>query len=324
MDSCGFWREENGLKRLDAILIAGPTASGKSALAVDVAREYGGAVVNADSMQVYDILRVLTARPQPQEMKGVDHFLFGHVDPSITYSVARYLEDVRPVLHQLKAEGSLPVITGGTGLYFKALLEGLSAVPPIDPALRAEIRERASHDLEEVYRELALLDVEGAAQLKPGDSQRICRLLEVVRSTGKPLSWWQARERTRPILDSGSCLKIVLAPDRKALRHKIAARFGSMIENGALEEVEQLLAMRLSPDLPSMRAIGVSQLRDYLSGKTGREEAVRLAVTATGQYAKRQSTWFRNQFCGADTSWHREENPERAKILIAQLLGMHP
>lgn len=305
----------------DAVLIAGPTASGKSGLAVDVAKAVGGAVVNADSMQVYDTLSVLTARPEPGEMAGVEHFLYGHVAPSHAYSVAQYLEDARRVLADLRRRDVLPVFTGGTGLYFKALLEGLSEVPPIDPAVRAGIRERSSTDLPGLYAELTALDPGAATQLEPGDSQRICRALEVAVSTGKPLSWWQGRAKQPPLLGDKQCLKIVLMPDRELLRSRIASRFENMVEEGALDEVRRLVELDLPKDLPSLRAIGVAPLIRHLDGEIGLDDAVHLSVTATHQYAKRQSTWFRNQFppendANTECGWHHLSSTDAALELV--------
>jgi tRNA dimethylallyltransferase len=287
---------KNRLQRLQAIVIAGPTASGKTALAVEVAEILGGPVINADSMQVYDLLPVVTARPTPEEMRRIPHLLFGHVHPSEAYSVARYLDDINPILADLAQQGTTPVIAGGTGLYFKAMLEGLAPVPEIDAGIRRSLRERGLSEPGALYRELETADPQAAATLKPGDSQRIIRALEVVLSTGKPLAWWQNREPRAPALQADACLKIVLLPEREVLRERIAQRFENMMETGALEEIEALLSLGLPKVLPAMRAIGVPQLARHVKGECDLAEAVELAVNATRQYAKRQSTWFRNQF----------------------------
>lgn len=309
----------------EAVLIAGPTASGKSGLAIEVAKTVEGAVVNADSMQVYDVLSVLTARPDPNNTESIEHLLYGHVHPSHGYSVAQYLADVSAVLKKLKRDGVVPVFTGGTGLYFKALLDGLSEVPPIDETLRAEIRNRIETDLAGAHEELRRMDPEGAKRIKPGDSQRVSRALEVVHSTGKPLAWWQGRTRQQPLLSAGNCLKIVLMPDRAVLRQRIAQRFGRMIEEGALDEVQVLVDLELSKDLPAMRAIGVKPLASYLGGEMALDEAIRQSVTATHQYAKRQSTWFRNQFLAQNpgdtrSGWALAGSPEAAMAMVQEFV----
>ena len=297
------------------ILIAGPTASGKSALAARLAQS-GGAVINADSMQVYDLLQVLTARPGSEELSLAPHHLFGHVSPAAAYSVARWLDDVKPVLDELAARGARPVFAGGTGLYFKALLEGLSQVPPIEPEIRQSLRKAAQTDLARLYGELERADPESRCRIKPGDSQRIVRALEVVRSTGKPLSWWQAQDGGRGQLAAKDCIKVVLEPDRTGLRARIAARFSDMMKAGAIDEVRALLALDLPGDMSAMRAIGVREIAACLEGTLSVEAAIDKAVTATAQYAKRQSTWFRNQF-GRD--WLRFGDAQAAQAAISRL-----
>ena len=299
------------------ILIAGPTASGKSALALRLARA-GGAVINADSMQVYDVLQVLTARPGKDEAATVPHHLYGHIHPGEAYSVARWLGDVEQVLGDLGHLGVRPVFAGGTGLYFKALLEGLSQVPPIDPDIRQSLREAAEADLAALYGELEKADPESWRKIKPGDSQRIVRALEVVQSSGKPLSWWQARDGGKGLLAAEDCIKVILEPDRAQLRARIAKRFAAMMEEGAIEETEALLALDLPGDRPAMRAIGVREIAAFLAGDLSLEAAIDKAVTATAQYAKRQSTWFRNQF-GAD--WLRFGDADAAFTEISRQSG---
>ena len=285
-----------------AILIAGPTASGKSALAVEMAKKLDGVVINADSMQVYGILKEITARPDDQEMQGIEHLMFGHVHPAKPYSVAVWLQEAGESLERARLQGKIPILVGGTGLYFKGLLEGLSAVPEIDPVIRRHLRDASDHDIAPLYRELAELDNVAASRLEPGDSQRIVRALEVVKSTGKPLSWWQVQKKQEPVLRSDDCEKIVLLPDRDVLKARIANRFANMVDNGAIEEVEKLLELGLDTEMPAMRAIGVMQLANYLKGEIPLEEAMELSVIATRQYAKRQMTWFRHQF---DETWSR-------------------
>lgn len=286
----------------DAILITGPTASGKSALALKLAKESGGVVINADSMQVYDTLRVVTARPSDEDMGDVPHYLYGHVPASKTYSTGDWLREVTALLATLKAESRLPVIIGGTGLYFKALTGGLSEMPAIPDAIRNELREREKREgAEALHRELALRDPVVAEKLNPQDGQRIVRALEVLKATGESIAQWQAR--TGPmIVDPERARKIVVLPERSLLHDRINRRFALMMEQGAVEEVEALLAQNLTPDMPAMKAIGVSQIAAMLSGDMSFDDAIEKASAATRQYAKRQMTWFRNQM---DESWER-------------------
>ncbi|MGR6469002.1 tRNA (adenosine(37)-N6)-dimethylallyltransferase MiaA [Rhizobium sp. PAMB 3182] len=286
----------------DAILIAGPTASGKSALAVKLAREAGGVVINADSMQVYDTLSVLTARPSTADMEGVEHCLYGHVPAGAAYSTGAWLREAEALLSRLKAEGRLPVFAGGTGLYFKALTGGLSDMPDIPEAVRAQWRGRLTTEgPEALHAELQLRDAEGAATLNPQDGQRIVRALEVLEAAGRPIREFQGR--TGPvIIDPARALKIVIDPDRKVLHERINRRFEAMLEQGAADEVRALMALNLSPQMPVMKAIGVRELAAMLAGDLTRAQAAEQASAATRQYAKRQMTWFRNQM---DDSWER-------------------
>ncbi|MFN3719264.1 MAG: tRNA (adenosine(37)-N6)-dimethylallyltransferase MiaA [Rhizobium rhizophilum] len=293
---------EDPSKNSDAILITGPTASGKSALALDFARRCGGVVINADSMQVYDTLRVVTARPSVEEMGGVPHQLYGHVPASRSYSTGDWLRDVEQLLGRIKGEARVPVIIGGTGLYFKALTGGLSEMPPIPDALRSETRRRLEVEGAEVlHAELATLDPPVAQRLNPSDGQRIVRAVEVFLATGRSIAEFQ--KQSGPMLvDPGRALKLIVLPDRTVLQDRINRRFALMMEQGAVEEVEALLTLDLAPEMPVMKAIGVSQIADMLAGRISRKEAVDLASAATRQYAKRQMTWFRNQM---DDSWLR-------------------
>jgi tRNA dimethylallyltransferase len=279
-----------------SILIAGPTASGKSGLAIDLASGCDGVVINADSMQVYDVLRVLTARPSDGEMADMPHLLFGHIHPSSPYSVAHWLEDVTRAIDEVRREGQTPVLVGGTGLYFKALLQGLSAVPEIDETIRKQLRERSQDDLEGLHSELQALDPVSGRKLHASDTQRIVRALEVVMSTGKTLPWWQMQRKSAPWAEADDARRILLMPERQVLHQRIAARFHTMVDQGALEEVQQLLDLGLNTQMPAMRAIGVKQLAMYLEGAVALPEAIELAIAATRQYAKRQSTFFRHQF----------------------------
>ncbi|MGJ0509264.1 MAG: tRNA (adenosine(37)-N6)-dimethylallyltransferase MiaA [Methylocystis sp.] len=281
-----------------AILIAGPTASGKSALAMEVAKRVGGVVVNADSMQVYRDLRIITARPTPKEECAVEHLLFGHVDAAVNYSVGRYLADLAQTLAALAARGVTPVLTGGTGMYFKAALHGLSDIPAVSAEIRAQVREAAQGRLpQELHAELAARDPETAARLRPTDPQRILRALEVFAATGKPLASFQG-PRSAPLLDAASCPAFFLAPERETLYARIDARFDRMMESGALEEVAALRDRGLDPALPAMRAHGVPHLIAFLDGRMSREEAILRGKADTRHYAKRQFTFARHQLPG--------------------------
>jgi tRNA dimethylallyltransferase len=286
----------------NAVLIAGPTASGKSALALDIAERIGGVIVNADSMQGYQILDVLTARPGPADMARVPHFLYGHVHPSTPYSTGLWLRDVG----RLASEGALTtrpaVFVGGTGLYFRALVEGISEMPDIP----ADVRRHWRGQLERLgpvalHRSLRRDDPAAAARLKSGDGQRIVRALEVLEASGRSILHWQ-ETRSAPLIDRAGARFLVVEPEREALKARIDERFDSMIERGALEEVRTLAALALDPALPAMKAIGVPELRAALAGEIGFTEAIDRAKTATRQYAKRQGTWFRHQL---GTEWKR-------------------
>ncbi len=276
-----------------AIRIAGPTASGKSAAALALAARLGGTVINADSMQVYRELSVLTARPTPEEETAVPHRLYGTVAADEAYSVGHWLEAATQAIGEAAAAGRVPILTGGTGLYFKALLEGLAPVPDIPPETRSAWRERADRlGAEGLHRELAARDPAMAARLRPSDPQRLVRALEVIDATGISLAEWQGSS-TAPLLAPDNVLKLVIAPERDALYAKIDARLDRMIEQGAVAEVRALLARRLAPGLPAMRAHGVRELAAYLAGAVSLEDATTKAKTETRRYAKRQMTWAR-------------------------------
>ncbi len=301
MDMSGLMRWLARDRRPDAVLIAGPTACGKSALALRVAEMLGGAIVNADSLQVYRDLAILSARPADKDMAGVPHHLFGHVDGAAEYSVGHWLKDVGPCIDAICGRGLVPVITGGTGLYFSALTEGLSDMPAVEPAIRSEWRARlAAEGAPALYRHLQAVDP-AAANLVPGDGQRIVRALEILQQTGRSITTWQGAGQAGPIADL-DLAKIVLTCARDRLRERIGARFDAMMAAGALGEVERLAAQTLDPARPVMKAIGVPQLLSYLDGRLTLDEAVERAKVLSGQYAKRQDTWFRNQM---DDSWER-------------------
>lgn len=283
------------------ILIAGPTASGKSALAIALAERLGGVVVNADSMQVYRDLRVITARPSPEDEARVPHRLYGHVDAAENYSVGRWCRDVAGVLDEIRAAGRLPILVGGTGLYFKALTTGLAAVPPIPPEIREDVRGRlASDGIAPLYAELLQLDPQTAHRLMPADRSRITRALEVFKATGRSLSDWH-RDGMPPILDTAGTAKVFLTCERAELVKRIEARFGGMLAAGARDEVRALAARGLDPTLPAMKAHGVPWLIRHLRGEIDLAAAAAGAIMDTRRYAKRQLTWFRNQM--KDWSW---------------------
>ena len=288
----------------EAILITGPTASGKSALALELADRHGGVVVNADSMQVYDTLRVLTARPSETEMAGIPHRLYGHVPATTAYSTGDWLRDVGALLGALRKEGRLPVFVGGTGLYFKALTGGLSDMPAIPAEVRERLRLRLIEEgPEPLYGELAVRDPISAGRLQPGDGQRIVRALEVIEATGQSITIFQDR-RGPMLVDPDQAEKIVVLPERTLLHRRIDRRFEIMLETGAIEEVRALEALSPSPDMPVMKAIGVSEISVLLRGEMSRAQVVERGSALTRQYAKRQMTWFRNQM---DDSWRRHD-----------------
>ena len=295
----------------DAILIAGPTASGKSALALHLAKKTGGFIVNTDSMQVYDVLDLLSARPQPDELREAQHYLYGHVAPSVSYSTGKWFADVEALLSRRELKGRIPIFVGGTGLYFRALLGGLSQMPEVPADVRDYWRNKISEDgAEALYVMLTERDPEIAITLRPTDSQRIVRALEVFEATGKSLLHWQKNTGTA-LVDDASANKIILLPDRQWLGERIAQRFNLMWDHGALEEVRALIALDLDPALPALKAIGVREISAFFSGEMTREEAIELSVIATRQYAKRQSTWFRNQL---DDSWKRYISGQEALL----------
>lgn len=260
-----------------------------------MARELGGEIVNADSMQVYGVLDRLTARPDAQDLAEVPHHLYGHVPPDKTYSTGIWLDQATQAIAAIRARGALPVIVGGTGLYFRALTGGLSEMPAIPDPVRTELRARLETEgVEALHAELAALDPVMGERLGPADRQRILRALEVVRATGRSIVEFQGRGGTR-VVDPLSARCMVLEPERPVLHARINQRFGRMVDEGAIEEVRQLIALDIPPQHPAMKAIGVSQIADYLAGRHSLERAVELASTATRQYAKRQMTWFRNQ-----------------------------
>jgi len=306
------------MRKADAILIAGPTASGKSALALALAETLHGAIVNADSMQVYRDLRILTARPSPKEETRVPHYLYGHVDAAVNYSAGQWLRNVRPVLDELTRQNRTAIFVGGTGLYFKALTAGLAAVPPIPPDVRGAVRARLqSEGAPALHAELMRLDPVTAQRLMVNDRARISRALEVVLATGRSLSDWH-REGLPPLLDAGRAAKVFITCERAKLVRRIETRFAAMLAAGALAEVRALAARGLDPSLPAMKAHGVPWLIRHLNGEISLDEAAAGAVMDTRRYAKRQLTWFRNQM----KDWPWAPAGEAEKVLEKQRLGL--
>jgi tRNA dimethylallyltransferase len=280
---------------LKPILIAGPTASGKSGLALELAEAFRGTVINADSMQVYRDLSIITARPSPEEEARAPHRLYGHIDAAENYSVGQWYGEVAAAIEATARDSGTAIIVGGTGLYFNALTRGLAVVPAIPAGIRDEVRARLSREgAATLHAELAGYDPAAAERLQPGDRARVSRALEVVLATGRSLLDWQ-RENKPAIVDLAGAVKIFLMPDRDELIRRIDARFDAMIAAGALEEVRALARRGLDPNLPVMKAHGVPWLLRHLTGEITLMEAVEHAKLETRQYTKRQATWFRNQ-----------------------------
>jgi tRNA dimethylallyltransferase len=297
------------------VLIAGPTASGKSALALELAQQTGGVIINADSMQVYRDLRILTARPTPEEEARVQHRLYGHVDAAVNFSAGAWVADATRVLAETRAGERLAIFVGGSGLYFKALTRGLSAVPPIAAEIREGVRARLERNgVEALHVELAQRDPASAERLKPRDRTRIARALEVVEATGRSLSDWH-RDGLPPLLPPGQFYALFLAPDRDDLYARIDARYDAMLAAGALQEVTALAARHLDPLLPAMKAHGVPALIRHIRGEITLEEAAVIGRADTRHYAKRQFTWFRHQL--GEFQWVR---PEEAGGWLEQAL----
>ena len=279
-----------------AILIAGPTASGKSRAALELARRLGGVIVNADAMQVYAELKVLTSRPGPEEERLAPHRLFGHVAAADAYSAARWLEDARNALAEAWGQGRAAILVGGTGLYFRSLEQGLSAIPRVPSEIRSKWRQAlAERGPEALHGELGTLAPEEARRLRPSDGQRIARALEVLEATGEPLGAHHGRALASSALAGAEVTRLAIMPDRDVLYRRCDERFGRMLGEGALDEVRRLTALKLDPALPAMRAIGVAALARHLSGDIDLDEAVAIARRDTRRYAKRQLTWLRHQ-----------------------------
>ncbi|QDZ07380.1 tRNA (adenosine(37)-N6)-dimethylallyltransferase MiaA [Sphingomonas panacisoli] len=303
---------KNGLPKV--ALIAGPTASGKSAIALMLAERHGGTIINADSAQVYRDLRIVTARPSTVEEARAPHRLFGHVDAADTgYSAARWASEAREAIDEAIAANILPILVGGTGLYMRTLIDGIAPVPAIDPTIRAEIRAMPTPD---AYAELQAADPAQAAKLNATDTTRIARALEVVRSTGRSIASWR-EQRVGGIGGRVDLAPLILLPPREWLNERIDRRFAAMVDEGAMTEVAALVAREDVPlDAPIRRAIGLPELAAASLGAITVSEAIERASLATRQYAKRQYTWFRNQ---PPADWKRADGVPDPALLTERL-----
>ena len=283
-----------GKEPVQAILIAGPTASGKSALALELAQQRDGVIINGDSMQVYGELRILTARPSATDEAQAPHRLYGHVAGREGYSAGRFCKDAAGAIAATRAIGKTPIIVGGTGLYFRALLQGLSPIPDIAPEVRDHWRAQGEKlGAAGLYNELQRRDPDMAAKLRPTDPQRLMRALEVLEATGKSLAHWQGLPGT-PVLTESLTERFVVMPARELLYQRCDLRFTQMLKDGAIDEVRALSHLNLDPGLPIMRALGVRPLLHYLRGEATLEQAIERSKTETRQFAKRQLTWLRS------------------------------
>jgi tRNA dimethylallyltransferase len=305
----------------EIVLIAGPTASGKSALALDLAKARGGVIINADSMQVYRDLRIITARPTPEEERRVPHRLYGHIDAAENFSVGRWCEEAAAALGETLRTARAAILVGGTGLYFNALTRGLAHVPPVPARIREEVRARLVTDgVAALHAELKWRDPAAAARLMPGDRARIIRALEVVLATGRSLLDWHADNKP-PTIDLARAAKIFLMPERDELFRRIDSRFDAMMAAGALDEARALAARHLDPVLPATKAHGVPWLIRHLNGEITLAEAVEASKRDTRQYTKRQATWFRNQL--PEFEWVQPERAGQAAAAQLRSISSH-
>lgn len=299
-----------------AILIHGPTASGKTRAAIEIARRVGGEIVNADAMQVYADLNVLTARPDADELAAAPHHLFGHVDAAERYSAGRWVKEAGTKIAELRARGVTPIVVGGTGLYLQALTEGLSDIPPIPEAARAEARARVAADAAKAYGDVVAGDAQAASRIAAEDRQRVARALEVMIATGRPISAFHGP--SEPVLKAGEWVGVCLTPPRQSTYDRINARVQRMINLGALEEAKALWARKLDRELPAMRAHGMPGFCEHFDGRISLEDAVERCKRDTRRYAKRQMTWIIHQF----TLWPRVPAMAaevRARVVAAML-----
>ena len=296
------------------ICIAGPTASGKSAWALEIAKSVGGEIINADALQVYLDLQILSARPTLQEMDGIPHHLFGHVVGNVRYSTGQWLREVQPVILQCLARDVIPILVGGTGLYFKALIEGIAEVPPVsDESMSKAQAVLDENGIARLRAEAEKVDAIAAARVLGNDPQRLLRIVSVFYETDRALSSWQAN--TRLIIPKRFCRRAVLLPQRQGLYERINVRFGGMIENGGLAEAKAIFEKGYDHSLPMMKAIGLQQFFPYLRGEVDLDESIELAKRDTRRFAKRQFTWFRGQ--AAD--WDQITNNAQKRVFEANI-----
>src|SRR5215475_447386 len=290
---CGSIAAERTIR--SAVILGGPTASGKSALALEIAAAFDGVVINADSMQVYRDLPILTAQPTPAAHTRVPHRLYGFLDATERCSAGRWADLARGEIAATLDAGRLPIVVGGTGLYLRSLLAGLAPVPPIPPTVRATARQRlAELGKAAFHAELSRRDPTMGGRVRPSDAQRMLRAWEVIEATGRSLADWQS-EPDRPLTNAARPVTLVLAPDREQLCTACNCRFRTMVERGGLAEAERFAARDIDPSLPSAKALGLRELIGYVRGETSLETAVAAGQQATRRYAKRQTTWFRHQ-----------------------------
>ncbi|NVK20113.1 MAG: tRNA (adenosine(37)-N6)-dimethylallyltransferase MiaA [Methylocystaceae bacterium] len=304
------------------IVIGGPTASGKSATALDIADEFNGVIINADSMQIYDGLRIITARPSFEDEAKVPHRLYGVMGPHETCSAGYWEKLCVSEIEKVWAEGRLPIVTGGTGLYIKTLVEGISQLPPIPDEIRNNIRSRCDEEgVDSLYKELQVKDSLMADRLKPRDAQRICRALEVLQATGTSLAVLQQEIKPEPALDAAFMTDVIMPP-RDILYERCNMRFDMMVDQGAIEEVSALEKLKLDPKLPIMKALGVPELLTYVRGEATLEEAVERGKMQTRRFAKRQCTWFRNQInqCEIHSAQYSESLRDKIYKKVRQFL----
>ena len=296
------------------ICIAGPTASGKSAWALEIAKSVGGEIINADALQVYLDLQILSARPTLQEMDSIPHHLFGHVVGNVRYSTGQWLREVQPVILQCLARDVIPILVGGTGLYFKALIEGIAEVPPVsDESMSKAQAVLDENGIARLRAEAEKVDAIAAARVLGNDPQRLLRIVSVFYETDRALSSWQAN--TRPIIPKRFCRRAVLLPQRQGLYERINARFGAMIENGGLAEAKAIFEKGYDHSLPMMKAIGLQQFFPYLRGEVDLDESIELAKRDTRRFAKRQFTWFRGQAA----NWDQITNNAQKRVFEANI-----